>query len=300
MPEYIEATVMKDNKKNKQAILQELESIKSFLTEDELDSIPVLKDTAELSQTELAAAIDDTDIPILTSLNDASDADVELLPVDEKLTAKQELDPGLNIESPLDNKSTHSEAIKEIIINDFELNDSTHLEATTLEPILALDALPGQRSLFQPATELKDKVNAEAKAPIEETLEVDTNTKKDTDNEAKQNPASTTNKPVAFNSENPFLPKHIRDRLHTQKSLIDIIKDDIALEPIVKLEYESRSTSASDTSEALNALDHAIEVTIAEYLPKIEARLRQKIKHYLEEDAENARKLSTKENLKDS
>jgi hypothetical protein len=294
MPEYIEATAMKDHKKNKQAILQELESIKSFLTEGELDSIPVLKDTAELSKTELASAIDDTDIPILTSLNDASDADAELLPVDEKLTTKQELDSGLSIESPLDNKLTHSEAIKEIIINDFELNESNHIEAAVLEPIVAPDALPGQRSLFQLATKVKDKVNAEAKSHSEETLEVDT------DNEAKQNSASTSNKEVALNSENPFLPKHIRDRLHTQKSLIDIIKDDIALETIVKLEHESKPTSASDTSKALNALDHAIEVTITEYLPKIEARLRQKIKHYLEEDAENARKLSTKVNLKDS
>lgn len=292
---------MKNNKKAKKAILQELESIKSLLSEDELDSIPVLEHPFGLPQSEpepeleLQFPIDETDIPTLTSFDSTEDTEATLLSSGEDLTIDQELDvqplldsdAGLDIDSQLDNSMTQSNAIEEIVVDDSpELKDSILLDTSAVEPILAPDALPGQQSLFLAAAEVEVEV---------EEIE-NTSTEKN-------------NKSVVLNSENPFLPKHIRDRLHTQKSLVDIIKDDIALEPIANLTQTSKqalatstisTTSASDTSESLNALDHAIEVTIAEYLPKIEARLRQRIKQYLEEDAETARKLSTKAEPKEN
>ena len=290
---------MKNNKKAKKAILQELESIKSLLSEDELDSIPVLEHPFGLPQSEpepeleLQFPIDETDIPTLTSFDSTEDTEATLLSSGEDLTIDQELDvqplldsdAGLDIDSQLDNSMTQSNAIEDIVVDDSpELKDSILLDTSAVEPILAPDALPGQQSLFLAAAE----------AEVEEIE--NTSTEKN-------------NKSVVLNSENPFLPKHIRARLHTQKSLVDIIKDDIALEPIANLTQTSKqalatstisTTSASDTSESLNALDHAIEVTIAEYLPKIEARLRQRIKQYLEEDAETARKLSTKAEPKEN
>ena len=302
---------MKNNKKAKKAILQELESIKSLLSEDELDSIPVLEHPFGLPQSEpepeleLQFPIDETDIPTLTSFDSTEDTEATLLSSGEDLTIDQELDvqplldsdAGLDIDSQLDNSMTQSNAIEDIVVDDSpELKDSILLDTSAVEPILAPDALPGQQSLFLAAAEVEVEVEAEVEVEVEAEVEVEVEEIENTSTEK-------NNKSVVLNSENPFLPKHIRDRLHTQKSLVDIIKDDIALEPIANLTQTSKqalatstisTTSASDTSESLNALDHAIEVTIAEYLPKIEARLRQRIKQYLEEDAETARKLSTK------
>ena len=97
----------------------------------------------------------------------------------------------------------------------------------------------------------------------------------------------TPNKLV--NSENPFLPKHIRDRLHTSRSLQD------ELTSINNLATIATSTSTSPTSGLTPGSDSSlsssnttatvqeqlIDKLVAEYLPKIEQELRKRLHQQL-------------------
>ncbi len=67
--------------------------------------------------------------------------------------------------------------------------------------------------------------------------------------------------------ENPFLPKHIRDRLHTDKSLIDEIKDSPPFAGVVQPSY---------------APSTLIDELIGEFMPKIETELRRRLENLIQ------------------
>jgi hypothetical protein len=75
-------------------------------------------------------------------------------------------------------------------------------------------------------------------------------------------PEAKAQKPIMpkARGENPFLPKHIRDRLHTNKPLVDVIKE----HPPVP-EIHAHPTN------------HVVEAVLAEFMPKIEAELRDRL-----------------------
>ncbi len=91
---------------------------------------------------------------------------------------------------------------------------------------------------------------------------------KTSDTKQDSKPAPNSHSTSTLRGENPFLPKHIRDRLHTQKSLPDIIRDE-------SVQWRPNSVSKSATAAIVDNL-------IAEYMPKIESELRQRLTLILE------------------
>lgn len=148
---------------------------------------------------------------------------------------------------------------------------------------LAPGVLPGQQSLFEKSRSDKST------APLEPQDE-DQTTRSQRKSESKAR------------GENPFLPKHIRDRLHTNKALLDIIKES-PLSPAAASrlsEYSpggskdgtqekpaseatpQRNDSNADSAPAMaepanDRLSQMVDDIIAVYLPKIEAELREKL-----------------------
>lgn len=139
------------------------------------------------------------------------------------------------------------------------------LEGTTLPP----GVLPGQRSLF-------DNKPATVKTPD-------------------QPAAKPTIRPaVQTRGENPFLPQHIRERLHTNKALLDIIKEsplpEVTIPPRPARYTSEQAKSQNTLKEKLppvlppEKLHQMVEGIIAVYLPKIEAELRLRLLEALQDD----------------
>lgn len=148
-------------------------------------------------------------------------------------------------------------------------SDVEPLMASDLEPLMAPDALPGQQSLFEVPVQSDDKTGSTS-APRKPEL------------------------PKAPKGENPFLPKHIRERLHTDRSLMDVIKD----EPISTTPGSSLPDKAqSDSNKLLNLdlggdsivtvsaeqLDEIIENAIQERLKGIEYSIKEELLELLEQ-----------------
>jgi hypothetical protein len=111
-------------------------------------------------------------------------------------------------------------------------------------------ALPGQQSLFEAGTPAKGKnqtpeSSQTENSPVEETYK-------------KRSPKHGS--ATKARGENPFLPQHIRDRLHTDKTLVDIIKE-----------------HPPAPEQKAHPTNHIVEEIIADYMPKIEAELRERL-----------------------
>lgn len=144
-------------------------------------------------------------------------------------------------------------------------NDKPNSDHTTTgdtpqeETYTAPDVLPGQQSLFD-----KEASKSASPTPAQPT-----------------NP--TREKP---RGENPFLPKHIRDRLN---GTVDVPiytashshRQETRETPIPQTRplamNESKSSAHSNTQQAVST-DDIIDALVDEYLPIIEARLRERLK----------------------
>ncbi|MGH1373402.1 MAG: hypothetical protein ACRBBW_15285 [Cellvibrionaceae bacterium] len=97
-------------------------------------------------------------------------------------------------------------------------------------------------------------------------------------------------RPTRATGENPFLPKHIRDRLHTNKTLVDIIKETPLTQPTAAPKPEAEPVAkpvAEQVQEAVieqlppqlspERVHHMVEDVIALYMPRIEAELRERL-----------------------
>lgn len=356
---------MSEEKKEAQkALLGELESIKSLLSEDEWDDIPVLSDpipapTSEHIQTDarkdspaeddisaspqpkretsdIDAAVDklnfDLDLEAEDDYEDSADNfdedetesddfdgmfdDVPLLeeiyipeedvssktgstPVPEEpltdetpLAAEEPLadtepldseEPPASEEAetlsdaPTTEEQSASErplAFEEQFVNEEpanreKLSAEEEPPVTAEETVLPPGVLPGQRSLF-------DNKNTPVKTPDQSVTK------------------TATRPTVQSRGENPFLPQHIRERLHTNKALLDIIKESPVPQvttPTRPARYTSEQTKPQENlKENLppvlpsDKLHQMVEGIIAVYLPKIEAELRQRLLEALQND----------------
>lgn len=140
---------------------------------------------------------------------------------------------------------------------------------TAEETVLPPGVLPGQRSLF-------DNKTTPVKTPDQSVTK------------------TATRPTVQSRGENPFLPQHIRERLHTNKALLDIIKESPVPQvttPTRPARYTSEQTKPQENlKENLppvlpsDKLHQMVEGIIAVYLPKIEAELRQRLLEALQND----------------
>ncbi len=92
---------------------------------------------------------------------------------------------------------------------------------------------------------------------------------------------SRAERPTKASGENPFLPKHIRDRLHTNKALVDIIKESplpppTATRPLSNQIHESVKQQLPPELSA-ERLHDMVEEVMALYMPRIEAELRERL-----------------------
>jgi len=171
------------------------------------------------------------------------------------------------------------------------LNDSnTEFERESIDPSieqvldtegkpLPVGVLPGQRNLFDESV-----IDSSA-------LEDSPNQKINTQGQVKISNKTQSKPRVKIGQakgENPFLPKHIRERLHTTKSLMDVIKEApldtqavyhnkfISEHPEAQALEPSKENRAEKLSEH-DKLDILINEVIAEFMPKIEAELRARL-----------------------
>jgi len=134
---------------------------------------------------------------------------------------------------------------------------------------LSPGVLPGQQSLFSGA-QVKNGTADQNNHPEEE----DTH---ENDAEGYVRPQ----RPTRATGENPFLPKHIRDRLHTDKTLVDIIKESplpppAAARPLSDHVHEAVKEQLPPQLSS-ESLHHVVEEVIALYMPRIEAELRERL-----------------------
>lgn len=149
---------------------------------------------------------------------------------------------------PTGEKTTDSiieelESIRDSLLETYQDQQSVPSYANTNSPTkeqtMPPNALPGQRSLFD------DSVVHESKS----------------------------NKPDISQSENPFLPKHIRDRLHGDTHLQYFEESDLTKD------YYTRADAIKDDIHKNESLkEHVIINEIVErYLPMMERELRQRL-----------------------
>lgn len=83
--------------------------------------------------------------------------------------------------------------------------------------------------------------------------------------------------------ENPFLPKHIRDRLHTNKALVDIINESRnELQPRPETTQPATSKSATSHEAASgDPIQKLIDQIVRDYMPHLEADLRQRLQQLI-------------------
>jgi len=149
----------------------------------------------------------------------------------------------------------------------------------TEEKPLPVGVLPGQRNLF-------DESVIDSSAPEDSpNQKIDTQEQVKRSNQAQSKPRV---KMGQAKGENPFLPKHIRERLHTTKSLMDVIKEApldtqaVYHNKFVSEHPEAQALEPSKESRAEKLSDHdkldiLINEVIAEFMPKIEAELRARL-----------------------
>lgn len=130
-----------------------------------------------------------------------------------------------------------------------------------------MNVLPGQQSLFDEEKKAAAAANASAEdAPSAE-------------------PASSEEAhPAAASApkENPFLPRHIKQKLEKEKSLYQQ-----QVEEGVTLSKATKSQPATNASSSITEDEALIDELVAEYLPKIEETLKQRLREKLQQTDES-------------
>lgn len=163
-------------------------------------------------------------------------------------------------------REAESELDDDFDIEEFEVDgetiDPAAISDQPLPPLSQVPyALPGQQSLFEHGDNRAQKgKDSQIKAPGTEERP-----NNDTEHKAAKKESTKATKPQKpampkARGENPFLPQHIRDRLHTNKPLVDVIKEH---PPAPELHT--------------HPTNHVVEAVLAEFMPKIEAELRERL-----------------------
>ncbi|MGI1678520.1 MAG: hypothetical protein K6L75_07315 [Cellvibrionaceae bacterium] len=142
------------------------------------------------------------------------------------------------------------------------------------------DAISKKVESTKPATEPEEAISA---TPIAKSPSSSSSSSKIT---AQANSRKT---------ENPFLPKHIRERLHTNRTLQQEIDDSSAAQASLNTttgeQASTRAYKNSDHTQQEKAVspgstqeDRVIEEVLGSVLPKIESELRQKIRELIDQE----------------
>ncbi len=267
----------------KDKLLGELESIKALLNEDEWADIPLLNDVIQpTSATSSNAAPESTLEGLAQDFLREQEEPAPQLP-DAAITGKRKdasndiakAINSLNMDLDLDETDPGHPAVEhdpaaavpdeepddaagkepaEAFVDDAEDEDENEddIDEETRQALLSIDdeweqedrlaeageilppgVLPGQRSLFE--------------SPSQESAGKPVITRK-------------------ASGENPFLPQHIRERLHINRSLVDELKSGTTPE----------ASASSDVISAVR-LQQLVDQVIATHLPRIEADLRERL-----------------------
>ncbi len=281
-------------KPTKSELLAELESIRYSLSDEEIEElgeqedleIPVLVEPVSLAdETEESSALaDETASMTLTSIDEISEDD--LIFDDSGSRARDHAEKTKEKKGVTYRPSAHAEgnnpgtaaseseggsgiAEKSVVFSRSE-PDSPEATITTMDekPDYS-EPSPGQQSLFEQPPLTKK----EARTPKED------------------NPAKTFT-PASGSGENPFLPKHIRERLSKGRSTImdELMQvgDSLSRDkthfppPPANTDAPAHPTPVLHSSKQT---DRIVEELVAEYLPRMEAELRKRLREQLSRSA---------------
>lgn len=339
----------KNKTRTKQALLGELESIKSLLEESQDDIIDFDDESApaesDFDPPILTTAVDeagdngDQDIPVLTEAFDNVIVEIEAEPTFQQWPdtgAEDELDLSLDAGPEEDSDDDASNSLFDDLELEFEQQFSkTEAEEADTQPEITAESKPeveqikaekteaekaktertkraqeSQPSLFdaepedllteqlQPEQLPPENVPAEQKAPPLKTPKHAgvSETTKPANATATTNAAlKTYNRPLAKpgtgdiktagqqqKANNPFLPKHIRDRLHTNRSLQDEIMHSSASTASTIPAAKISATKPFVTNSASSEENQLIDELVQNYLPKIERELRRRLREIID------------------
>ncbi len=245
------------------------------LLEQEIDSVEISTEVAE--DLNLAPAIEDFSLEA-HSAKEPSDDSLEDFNLDEDPSFNESITT-LHSEAE-DTEDTEDTEDDSLVENSDLQEDSDLLESPDLlEKTGLLDinntieacpdsgllpelskvpyALPGQQSLFDSGSPTKSGAAAKGKNQTPESSQAENSPAEETYKKRSPKHGSSVTK---ARGENPFLPQHIRDRLHTSKTLVDIIKE-----------------HPPAPEQKAHPTNHIVEEIIADYMPKIEAELRERL-----------------------
>lgn len=302
-----------EKKEAREALLGELESIKSLLSEEEWEHIPLLDDPVTAPNRIIdASALAEPVSP------DSEPADHTPLRIIEEPDFDEDDIPVLEeVYAPPAGPTRHAERSARFE-NPAQPDDAQlpviGLQDDALPPPAQLDEeMPGLTSPGARALEPEPKSDPEHEAAPDFGSETIAEPSPETEPgpelgpDSAPPPAAATPSPqgalamhspelrthdqlqrsgsrrpvVERRGENPFLPAHIRERLHTHKTLVDIIKESPAAAPKLDAKTEAAPLPRSLPQDTLNQL---VDGLVDLYLPRIEAELRAKLREAMQED----------------
>ncbi len=277
---------------DKDKLLGELESIREFLTEEEAgtgpaESIPTLTliaaEDEPLSEDETAETDSNFSANTEEAISTLSDeaAALHSAYAMEIQGAAPEMEQDIYEDVPSSEAETQIVVIDEAIAN-LEISEvDNHMNLT--------------QESEAPQTEHDDR-------QTQMFAEVDDDILNEIDGAARLNPLppakprkkpqKTSETPKRGAGENPFLPPHIRERLGRHKDLADQIRNESRAK-IEQKNYSERvevqgdllagftKTDAGSDAAFTRSGEKIIDELVAEYLPRIEQRLREKLKAQL-------------------
>jgi hypothetical protein len=268
-----------------ESILNELESIKELLDDGELIhdemEIPTLEEVIEDIADEVEAKATDKGLLSETATHNQSDDDaedkvtddlIERIPTEVKIEA-------ISVETTPEEVAPEEAAPKNsATLDETEQQSEVHVSANGV--------LPGQQSLFEEnKPENKTEENQLTEKPQETTHSSNTSQTHLESSDHLQSGANAANKTV----ENPFLPKHIRERLNGMADVPAYEQQNIEL----RKNYHNNKQLAQQASATANKLtsvtntkdeslksevDDMVDSLIKEFMPIIEAKLRLVLK----------------------
>ena len=274
----------KDKKKTRAELLGELESIKDLLADESpptpSDPVPILDEVADLAAAADTAEEDPDNVPTLVNtadpeppLLDADDA-VEDIPI---LTDFDPLQEQRDPKAPKTSTNT---------------KDSKTLKKATKA------AKPGQQSLFEPAAKKETTVTSKEQPGPRGNAQPSSSSassKPKTPAKSVAELRANLDEPLG---ENPFLPQHIRERLHKiaepEPKLATpepAAKTPAPEKPVLykqALDNPAHDKPTSDKKEAQGTTsieEELMDSVIQEFLPKIEAELRRRLRQWLQRES---------------
>ena len=291
-----------DKQAEQKALLQELESIKSLLLEEmdsmaaqELDGLNIAADDHTNINTDSAMVAFETEFPTdapITSPpvldDDFEDFNIPLLDPDSAIENDVESDTEKSIDHKINSTADSTvpedahldipllEMPPEQVINTVS-DTPRHKENKTSQQNL-FDRPHRQNTLENSAPTTSNGSDSSSGTPDDILLNNNTLLHDDpTEHHKTQNVASSQR--VTANGENPFLPQHIRDRLHGNRMAIKEAKT----QQTKSVQTQKNQSRKQHSNIDKHNPDQILDQLIAEFIPQIEAKLRLQLQPILEQ-----------------